>query len=68
MTNAELGTPTAELALPVTQGTSSMEGTVSSVAEVEEEISQKDAINKMLRDTAFLVPPDIICRVECADP
>ena len=68
MTNAEHGTPTVEPVLHVMPGISSTEETVSSVAEVEEEISQKDAINKMLRDTAFLVPPDIICRVECADP
>ena len=68
MTNAELGTLTAEPVLPVMLGTSSMEGTVSSVAEVEEEISLKDAINKMLRDTAFLVQQGIICKAECVVP
>ena len=68
MTNAELGTPTAEPALPVMQGTSSMEETVSLEAEMEEEISPKDAINKMPKDTAFLVPQDIICKAECVVP
>ena len=68
MTNAEHGTPTVEPVLHVMPGISSTEETVSSVAEVEEEISQKDAINRMPKDTAFLVPPDIICKAECVVP
>ena len=68
MINAELGTLTVEPVLPVMLGTSSTEGTVSLVAEVEEEISPKDAINKMPKDSAFLVTQDIICKAECVVP
>ena len=68
MINAELGTLTVEPVLPVMLGTSSTEGTVSLVAEVEEEISQKDAINKMPKDSVHHATQDIICKAECVVP
>ena len=64
MTNAELGTPTAEHALPAMQDTSSMEETVSLIMEMEatmEEIMVTfQDVQNITEENVYLATKDIL--------